>query len=55
MFLVIRKNVGGDLYTYYGMQNDRTLISKHLVAVGDVSQQSEYLLLFLWRLAFSHR
>lgn len=31
------KNVGGDLYTYYGMQNDRTLISKHLVAVGDVS------------------
>lgn len=31
------KNVGGDLYTYFGMQNDRTLISKHLVAVGDVS------------------
>ncbi len=31
------KNVGGDFYTYFGMQNDRTLISKHLVAVGDVS------------------
>ncbi|HMV43997.1 MAG TPA: SpoIIE family protein phosphatase [Leptospiraceae bacterium] len=31
------KNVGGDFYTYYGMQNDRALISKHIVAVGDVS------------------
>ena len=31
------KNVGGDFYTYFGIQNDRTLISKHLVAVGDVS------------------
>lgn len=31
------KNVGGDLYTYYGTENIRDLISKHLLAVGDVS------------------
>lgn len=31
------KNVGGDLYTYFGFQNDKVLISKHIIAVGDVS------------------
>ena len=31
------RNVGGDLFTYYGNRNDRALISKHIIAVGDVS------------------
>lgn len=31
------KNVGGDLYTYYGVQDNRVLISHHIVALGDVS------------------
>lgn len=31
------KEVGGDFYTYYGLQKNRVLISKHIIAVGDVT------------------
>ncbi|MCB1189031.1 MAG: SpoIIE family protein phosphatase [Leptospiraceae bacterium] len=31
------KEVGGDFYTYYGVQKNRVLVSKHIIVVGDVS------------------